>query len=92
MINFRPTKRTSIRIIDELPSEIFKKVIVHHTPLDFLDFQSWENPDGYTSDEEIPPTEYVRQDSSDLAERYIDDFLQTGLDNEMYYSKHKFSI
>jgi len=82
MINFRPTKRTSIHIIDELPTEIFQKVIVHRIPLDFLDFQSWENPNGYKSAEEIPPAEYVRQDSTALAERYIDNFLQTNLDQK----------
>lgn len=82
MINFRQTKRTSIHIIDELPTEIFKKVIEYRVPLDFLDFQSWENPNGYTSADEIPATEYVRQDDSDLDERYIDNSLQTNLDQE----------
>ena len=82
MINFRPTKRTSIHIIDELPTEIFKIVIVHRIPLDFLDFESLENSNAYTSADEIASTEYVRQDSTDLAERYIDNFLQTNLDQK----------
>ena len=81
MINFRPTKPT-IHVIDELPTEIFKKVIKYHEHLDFLDFDSWENPKEYSWKAEIPSTEYVGHDDSDLADRYIDNFLQTQLEQE----------
>jgi hypothetical protein len=56
MISFRPAKRTSIHIIDELPAEIFKKVIAHPTPLEFLDFDSWGNPNDYSLKAEMIPT------------------------------------
>jgi very-short-patch-repair endonuclease len=99
MINFRPTKRTTIHIVDELPGVIFKKVIAHRIPLDFLDFKSWANPNGYTSADDIPAAEYVRQDVYELAERYKDNILQTDLNQEklnenlyMIYMKSKTSM
>lgn len=72
MINFRPTKRTTIHVIDELPIEIFKEVIGRHEPLKFLDFDSWETPYEYSLTAKIPATEFVRHDDSDLADRYFE--------------------
>ena len=30
LLNFKPTKVTTIKVVDELPSEIFKSMVIEH--------------------------------------------------------------
>ena len=36
LLNFRPTKVTTIKVVDEIPSEIFKSMVIENNSFHFL--------------------------------------------------------
>jgi len=79
LLNFRPTKVTTIRLIDELPPEIFKLLAVDRIKMRFLPLkEETEN------DEEVITSSnfskgFTPSTPTDLQERYVDKYLQTNL-------------
>lgn len=85
LLNFRPTKVTTIKIIDELPSEIFKSMVVENNSFHFQSKE--EKTDGLFNkkdslqNDEIE-SEFYEYAVEGLEEKHTDLDLQTNLTNE----------
>ena len=81
LLNFRPTKVTTIKIVDEIPSEIFKSLVIDNKSFHFLSKQEEED----SSEEDVLITEdqaeveFYTYDSDFLEEKHSDLNLQTNL-------------
>ena len=97
LLNFRPTKVTTIRIVDEIPSEIYKLIVVDNNSMEFLPVQLPEEKnekktnidndeqDSKSEDKQqvnISSQEFQPYESSGLEEKHIDKYLQTNLPKE----------
>lgn len=97
LLNFKPTKVTTIRITDEIPSEIFKAIAIEEKTMKFLPFGTAQpREDGDSAQEdlfrteesktlkttEILPEEFKHYDKDSLAEKHKDEFLQTNLEKK----------
>ena len=97
MLNYRPTKRTSIRVIDEHLAQVWRLIVDKEKQLEFLARDEHENfdkgtgtfpgaeqddDDGETFD--LPNSLADRTESAGdpLASRYTDRYLQTNLEGD----------
>lgn len=90
-LNFRPTKVSTVAIVDELPSEIFRQLYLHEHKLRFsaaLDAsRGTPTATRFDSDtlslpqedieNEIVATDFAPYDAAELDERHTDEWLQT---------------
>ncbi|WP_457559109.1 DUF4011 domain-containing protein [Candidatus Harpocratesius sp.] len=85
LLNFRPTKVTTIKIIDEIPSEIFKSMVNENNSFHFLPkeeetkelFDENDNPN-----DENHSKEFYEYDDENLEEKHTDLNLQTNLESQ----------
>lgn len=97
LINFRPTKRRTLRIIDEIPREIYEILVINERSMEFLptDVTKTTKPSPSNSPFEPPNLEDSNNsgevDSSiwelpppdeSVATRHVDRYLQTNLEPE----------
>ena len=81
MINFRAFKRTTIRIVDEKPAEVYRQLVINDEKFDFKssDTQLEESSEG-TNEEKDRSVEFDTYDKDSLRSKHIDNSLQTNLD------------
>ncbi len=85
LLNFRPTKVTTIKVVDELPSEVFKSMVMDNDSFHFLPKdEEAEKLFGETNDKE-----FYEYDEKILEEKHIDLNLQTNLTNERLHKNLK---
>jgi len=94
LLNFRPTKVTTVRIVDEIPSEIYKLVVIDDTSMGFLHILSDEGEENVEKDNGddhkektkkkagVKSKEFLPYKSDDLKEQHVDKYLQTNLSKE----------
>ncbi len=95
LLNFRPTKVTTIRVIDEIPSEVYKLIVIDNVSMGFLPVASHEKEDKEKNDtgdkkkntegeqkSNVSSQEFQAYESSDLEEKHIDKYLQTNLSKD----------
>jgi len=85
LLNFKATKVTTIKIIDELPTEVFKSMVVENNSFHFLPKEVsmeefFDENESIQNDE--PEGEFYVYDIAELEEKHIDLNLQTNLTNE----------
>jgi very-short-patch-repair endonuclease/DNA polymerase III delta prime subunit len=83
LLNFRPTKVTTIKIADELPSEILNLLTLENEGMEFLHSEDekedlFEAPQEH-SDNTEPPVEFKKYKKEELAAKHTDKYLQTNL-------------
>jgi superfamily I DNA and/or RNA helicase/very-short-patch-repair endonuclease len=85
LLNFRTTKVTTLKIIDELPSEVFKSMVVENNSFHFLPKEEdtkelfKDNESTQINEQESEFHEYTIEE---LEEKHTDSNLQTNLTNE----------
>ena len=86
LLNFRPTKVTTIRIVDEIPSEIYKIIVLKATTMEFLPLEIDKEKQRtlFTEEKEMSKIdtssrEFEAYESSQLENKYLDKYLQTDL-------------
>jgi len=97
LLNFRQTKVTTVKIVDEIPSEIYKLVYLDGQTMEFLAKPEDEEENSEDEDEgqlkvqgeenntpkEISPTqEFQKYEGEELEDKHIDKYLQTNLTKE----------
>jgi hypothetical protein len=96
LLNFRPTKTNSIRVIDEIPREIYNVLVLQEKTMKFIpkpktqkfdtttdnDEQDQENEISNSSEDEASKLWDLPPLDTELADRYIDSFLQTPLESD----------
>lgn len=89
LLNFRPTKATTIRIIEEIPSEIYKILKEEDKKMSFLPIKSSEKDedeeDIKKKEEEIEQKKVESKEfykDEELEEKHLDLYLQTNLKKE----------
>jgi very-short-patch-repair endonuclease len=90
-LSFRPTKVSTITIVDELPAEVFRRIYIEEKPMRFqaapdstTEAPAEEEPSELSDllDEETEdrqPATFVPYAPSEIAARHVDDALQTAL-------------
>ncbi|MBU1087899.1 MAG: DUF4011 domain-containing protein, partial [Candidatus Omnitrophica bacterium] len=97
LINFKPTKVTTIRIIDEQPPEVFETLVTKLKTMDFISLPEKNeiiNSGGETEEKiliDARTKEFTNYDKTGLAEKHLDSHLQTDLTSEQL-SKNLFRI
>ncbi len=89
LLNFRPTKVSTIRIIDELPSEILHLLAIEKGGMEFLPLEK-EKEDLFQLsaeakpdiDAEISSVQFRKYKKEELEKKYTDKYLQTNLTKE----------
>ena len=84
LLNFKATKVSTIKIVDELPSEVFKSLVVENNSFHFLAREK-DNDDSVQDQEDSDDdfdTEFFEYNSEDLAKKHTDLNLQTNLSQE----------
>lgn len=73
LLNFRPTRRRSIRVVDEAPAEVYDTLVLNERAMRFR-----PGPDGEEASQawEAPPAD------TGEADRHLDRYLQTALEGE----------
>jgi very-short-patch-repair endonuclease/DNA polymerase III delta prime subunit len=112
LLNFRPTKTNSIRVIDEIPREIYNVLVLQEKTMKFIpkpktqkfdtttdnDEQDQENEISNSSEDEASKLWDLPPLDTELADRYIDSFLQTPLESDdlqkklFHISQHSRSV
>lgn len=82
LLNFRPTKVTTIKIIDEIPSEVFKSMVSENKSFHFLQKEKDDSIENNQSDDEILITEFFEYETEELEDKHTDLNLQTNLTEE----------
>ncbi|RMZ49830.1 DUF4011 domain-containing protein [Candidatus Marinimicrobia bacterium PRS2] len=98
LIAFKSPKRTSLRIVDEIPSEVFRQIVIDQDKFEFLPKETKEDelvstPNQFDSQEDLELEETIEEDEIIAAEffkytkeklddKHTDTFLQTNLDEE----------
>lgn len=95
LLNFKPTKLSTIRIVDEIPSEVYQILAIDEKTMRFLPIGEPEEDDldeGATKDESRKnvkeekevylPDEFTSYEKASLADKHLDLFLQTNLDKQ----------
>lgn len=98
MLNYRPTRRTSIRVVDEQLAHVWRLLVEKENQLEFLsrdehehyDAKSDSFPEAGDTDEEddeaidlpLPPQEPLERTADQPAKRHSDRCLQTSLEGE----------
>ena len=75
LLNFRFFKRSTVKIVDEIPSEIFKDMVVNGKKYDFLPII--ETEEDHELDISLESIEHHVYDSKDLEGKHTDTSLQT---------------
>ena len=87
LINFRRPKRTSIKVIDELPTEVYRQLILKNEKFTFdsttIDEDSNEEPQEHES------KEFKSYNKEELKDEHTDNNLQTNLDDENLFRNLK---
>jgi len=100
LISFKPTKVTTIRVVDEQPPEVFATLAVANKSMDFLPLpEEEENKDNKESESQdsaqitidTATKEFQEYDKENLAGKHIDLHLQTNLP-EIQLEKNLFRI
>jgi len=81
LLNFRPTKVTTIKIIDELPSEVLSTLAIQNEGMEFLPLSSEEElfKEEGAKEKTESPVEFQPYKKEELEDRYKDKYLQTDL-------------
>lgn len=92
LISFRPTKVTTIRIVDEQPPEVFATIVTELKAMDFLPMperkekEEGEEPKENEAEEEnkieTQTKEFEKYDKEKLADKHVDIHLQSNLVKE----------
>ncbi len=89
LINFRPTKVTTIKVVDEIPSEIFKIIIINNNTMEFLPIEEEEEVPNEDSDQakkikekHFQTQEFIAYDENGLEEFHTDNYLQSNLNKK----------
>ena len=82
LLNFRPTKVTTIKIIDEIPSEVFKSMVSENKSFHFLPKENDDLIENNQKDDEILITEFFEYETEELEDKHTDLNLQTNLTEE----------
>ncbi len=98
LLNFRPTKRTTIRVVDELPGQVWQLLVGKRKAMVFLsldegagaDSGGAQEPDESSDAEDSESISFdlpsidtaLAENGANLPERYTDLFLQTALPRE----------
>ncbi len=96
LLNHKPRKARSIRIVDEIPQEIYGRLVLNEKPMDFLPSESPEEADeGSNGDfvddaDEMLLWELPVESDGDVG-RYTDRHLQTSLEKH-HLQKRLFTI
>jgi very-short-patch-repair endonuclease len=85
LLNFKPTKVTTIKVVDEIPSEIFRSMVIENNSFHFIPknvkieefFDVIE-----TQKDETPSKDFYEYDNESLKEKHTDLNLQTTLEPE----------
>lgn len=83
LLNFKPTKVTTIKVVDELPSEIFKSMVIEHNSFHFLpkEEESEELFDEIEKQkDETTSKDFYEYENKSLEEKHTDLNLQTNLE------------
>lgn len=96
LLNFRPTKVTTVKIVDELPSEILNILTIQKEGMEFLPVASSTDEDSVKEDKEDKEDidtsiEFQSYARDELAKKHKDKYLQTTLTKEKL-SKNLFRI
>ena len=75
LLNFRFFKRSTIKIVDEIPSEIFKDIVVNNKKFDFL--PKPETEEDHELEISLESIEHHVYDSISLPDKHTDTSLQT---------------
>jgi DNA polymerase III delta prime subunit len=85
-LNFRPTRARTIRVIDEIPAEVYDYLVLKERAMEFrarpagITTESLEADEAERLDDETASLLW-RMPTSELAERHTDRFLQTPLES-----------
>lgn len=85
LLNFRPTKVTTIRIIDELPSEVLSTLAVQNEGMEFIPLALEEGElfeEGNATIEKKSTKEFQLYKKDELEDKHKDKYLQTDLTKE----------
>lgn len=82
LLNFRPTKVTTIKIIDEIPSEVFKSMVSENKSFHFLPKEKDDLIENNQTDDETLITEFFEYETEKLEDKHTDLNLQTNLTEE----------
>ena len=85
LLNFKPTKVTTIKVVDELPSEIFKSMVIEHNSFHFLpkEEESEELFDEIEKQkDETYSKDFYEYNDENLEEKHTDLNLQTNLESQ----------
>jgi len=100
LISFRPTKVSTVRIVDEQPPEVFATLVTELKAMDFSPMPEKKEKEGGDPEEkeieeddkvETQTKEFEKYDKEKLAEKHVDIHLQTNLTKEQL-SKNLFRI
>ena len=83
LINFKPSKRRTIRIVDEIPREIYDILVIQEKNMHFTDYKP---RDIYEENESVFDEPFEKRwqphRSGTLEKKYVDNYLQTDLKKE----------
>jgi len=93
LLNFRPTKARTIKTIDEIPTEIYNILVLQEKKMEFrsvkkkIETNTEDDEDIYTetadhTENEVSKLWELPTPDVEVAERYVDRFLQTSLESE----------
>ncbi len=81
LLNFRPTQRRTIKVIDEIPNEVFDILVLHERVMQFKPSeQPAEDTESLFADEDIAALPWW--DATEPEQHHIDRLLQTELTKE----------
>ncbi|HOW36292.1 MAG TPA: DUF3320 domain-containing protein [Candidatus Omnitrophota bacterium] len=93
LLNFKPTKTTTIQIVDEIPSEAYRTIVLNESVMSFLpadgDIEGDKDNTGSSSQLEIKEFQDYAQEELDT--KHTDLYLQTNL-GESHLDKNLFRI
>ena len=93
LLNFRPTKARTIKIIDEIPTEIYNILVLHEKIMEFRSVKkkikntTKDDEDIYTeitdhTEDEVSKLWKLPAQDIEVAERHVDRILQTSLESD----------
>lgn len=83
LLNFRPTKRTTLHIVDEVPKEVYNRLVIEKKKMEFKprpeeDISTIQYTD-QEDDDTLEEAELWSINETELNSKHIDRFLQTDL-------------
>lgn len=83
LLNFTPRKVTTIKIVDEIPSEVFNSIVIENNSFKFLHKEAKDLFDrDQTKNEDESEVEFFEYESEKLEDKYTDLNLQTNITEE----------